>query len=103
MCRDQDVKGLEEPLDQVAAKELIRRILSHGSLVPPRGHALREMEKDDLSTVDVTNVLRGGVVRPAEFENGCWRYRVETQRIVVVVGFRSSTELYVATAWRLQK
>jgi hypothetical protein len=28
--------------------------------------------------VDETNVLRGGVVDPAEFENGSWRYRVRT-------------------------
>jgi hypothetical protein len=31
------------------------------------------MAKDDPSNVDVTNVLRGGVVEPPEFENGSWR------------------------------
>jgi hypothetical protein len=67
------------------------------------------MDKDGLSDVDVVNVLRGGVVRPAEFENGSWRYRVETQRITVVVAFdpdpdeaetEDEIELVVVTAWR---
>jgi hypothetical protein len=56
--------------------------------------------KDDLTTVDCENVLRGGVVRPGEFEHGTWRYRVETSRITVVVAFRSEGELVVVTAWR---
>ena len=58
------------------------------------------MLDDDLTTVDCENVLRGGVVRPGEYENGTWRYRVETSKITVVVGFRSAQELMVVTAWR---
>ncbi len=53
-----------------------------------------------MTTVDAVNVLRGGVVRPGEFENGTWRYRVQTRRMTVVVAFRSTTELTVVTAWR---
>ncbi len=45
-------------------------------------------------------MLRAGTVDPAEFEKGCWRYRVRTQRIVVVIAFRSVTEIRVVTAWR---
>jgi len=37
--------------------------------------------------VDAVNVLRGGTVREGEFENGSWRHRVETQRMVFVVTF----------------
>jgi hypothetical protein len=48
-------------------------------------------------------VLRAGVVDPAEFENGSWRYRVRTQMIVVVTAFRSETEIRVVTAWRMKK
>jgi hypothetical protein len=58
--------------------------------------------KDDLSNVDVTNVLRGGVVEPPEFENGSWRYRVRTLKIAVIVAFRTESELRVVTAWRFQ-
>lgn len=61
------------------------------------------MAKDNISTVDATNVLRGGVVEPAEFENGSWRYRVRTNLLCVVVAFRSDKELVVVTAWRFKR
>ena len=63
-------------------------------------HVEEEMAKDKLTMVDVTNILRGGVVDPAEFENGSWRYRVRSARIAVIVAFRSESELRVVTAWR---
>jgi hypothetical protein len=62
------------------------------------------------------NVLRGGVVRDRELENGSWRHRVETQRMVFVVVFDpepevmprddedlGELELVVVTAWRLSR
>ena len=71
------------------------------------------MEKDGLSDVDAVNVLRGGIVREGEWENGSWRYRVETQRMVFVVVFDPEVnsplrqddeiddiELVVVTGWR---
>lgn len=47
----------------------------------------------------------GGVVEPAEFENGSWRYRVRTNRMMVVVAFDedSESELVVVTGWRLTR
>lgn len=60
------------------------------------------MLADDLTTVDCENILHGGVVRPAEFGKPSWRYRVETQRMAIVVAFRSSEELVVITAWRVK-
>jgi hypothetical protein len=50
--------------------------------------------------VDAVNVLRGGVVEPAEEERGTWRYRVRTANMTVVVAFRSKLDLVVVTAWR---
>jgi len=82
------------------AKRLILRILEAGT-VSFSGHALAEMRKDKLSTVDCTSVLRGGVVEPGELERGSWRYRVKTNTICVVMAFRSETELVVVTAWRI--
>jgi hypothetical protein len=87
-------------LDPTRARQRIRNILNSGT-VSFSGHALEEMAKDNLTTVDCTNVLRGGVVEPPEFERGTWRYRVRTNRIYVVVTFRSETQLVVVTAWRL--
>jgi hypothetical protein len=91
-----------EPLDPTRARQLIRKIIAAGE-VRFSGHALEEMAKDDLTTVDCTNVLRGGVVEPPEFERETWRYRVRTDRIYVVVAFRSETQLVVVTAWRVKR
>jgi hypothetical protein len=64
------------------------------------GHSLGALADDDLSTVDAVNVLRAGIVDPAEFEKTCWRYRVRTRRLVVVIAFRSESEIRIVTAWR---
>jgi hypothetical protein len=90
---------LREPLEPNRARRLIREILEKGSL-SFSGHSEKALADDDLSTVDAVNVLRGGVVEFAEFENGSWRYRVRTQRMVVVIVFRSASEIAVVTAWR---
>jgi hypothetical protein len=92
---------VDEPLRSDAAHRLIRTILSSGT-VRFSGHALTEMKKDGLTTIDCVNVLRGGVVEPAEFENRSWRYRVRTAKIYVVVAFRSEEALVVITAWRVK-
>ena len=56
-----------------------------------------------MSTVDCLNVLRGGSVEEAEYENGEWRYRVHTGKMSVVVRFEDDTELMIVTAWRTLK
>src|SRR5258708_10689099 len=53
-----------------------------------------------LAVGDILNVLKGGVVEPAELVKGSWRYRVRTARIYVVVVFWSTVKLYIVTAWR---
>ena len=90
---------MEEPLAPAAARDLIRRILRTGRFIYSR-HAIEEMLADNLTTVDCENVLRGGAVRPGEYDRGSWRYRVETRLITVVVAFRSEHEIVVVTAWR---
>ena len=95
------MRVMDQPLGPTEAKQLIRTILTEGT-VWTCDHADDEMRKDALTMVDVTNVVRGGVVEPAEWENGSWRYRVRTARIVVVVEFESETELTIVTAWRIR-
>ena len=90
---------MDEPLASGAAKRLIRAILKSGRFTYSK-HAKDEMLADDLTMVDCENVLRGGVVRPGEREHGTWRYRVETNKITVVIAFRSERELVVVTASR---
>lgn len=91
---------MDEPLSPETAKKLVRQILQTGHFSYTK-HSTDEMRADDLSTVDCVNVLRGGIVRPGEYEKGTWRYRVETSRITVVVAFRSEDELVIVTAWRV--
>ena len=105
------------PLRATDARKLIRRLLDEGRFVPPGTgtHARKEMDKDVLTDVDAVNVLRGGVVREAEFENGSWRHRVETPRMVFVVLFDpepermpaddadvGEMELVLVTGWRIR-
>ena len=61
------------------------------------------MEKDKLTTQDLVNVLRAGVVEPSEFENGSWRHRVKTNTICVVVVLVSEREATVVTTWRIRR
>ncbi|HXH83542.1 MAG TPA: hypothetical protein VNN07_11515 [Candidatus Tectomicrobia bacterium] len=65
------------PQETGVAKRLMRQIIDGGRVSFSR-HALEEMVKDGLTTVDCVNVLRGGVVEPPEFDKGSWRYRVKT-------------------------
>jgi hypothetical protein len=105
------------PLKAAEARKLIRRLLDEGKLVSPgKGtHARKEMEKDGLTDLDAVNVLRGGVVREAEWENGSWRHRVETPKMVFVATFDpevetlpgededlGETELVLVTGWRIK-
>jgi hypothetical protein len=90
-----------EPFTPADARTRIRRIIKDGTVDFSR-HALKEMEKDNLTTVDCTNVLRGGWVEPPELRDGTWRYRVRTDHMCVVVAFRAETRIVVVTAWRIK-
>jgi hypothetical protein len=102
------------PLKATDARTYIRRLLEQGVFVVS-DHARREMQKDNLGDSDAINILRGGVVREPEWENGSWRYRVETPRMCSVVAFDpepdalpeededlSEVEVVVVTAWRIR-
>lgn len=95
---------MNEPLKPTVAKKLIQTILDTKDVViPTGGHADEAMKDDNLIVGDIINVLRGGVVEEGELVKGSWRYRVRTNKIVVVVCFRSETELRVVTCWRKKK
>jgi hypothetical protein len=87
-------------LDPRQACKLVRAARLNGK-VAFSNHALEEMKNDELIETDVDNVLCCGTVydEPRR-EAGSWRYRVETERICVVVAFWSPTEVVVVTAWR---
>src|SRR5437588_317321 len=97
---------VKEPLSPPEAKKRIRGILKTGNVLydtGPKSHLLAELKNDEMSILDCMNILRGGAVLPGEYENGSWRYRVETNRMCVVVRFLSETQLFMITAWRMKK
>lgn len=89
-------------VDAAKARKLLRAILASGTLTYS-GHAKNEMAEDKLTTQDVANVLRAGVVEPSEFERGSWRHRVKTTAICAVVVLVSEQEAVVVTAWRIRR
>ena len=92
---------MDEPLEAHPCRRLIREILENGGVIFS-AHALEEMAKDDLSEIDIVNVLRGAMPSPGEYENGSWRYRVATPTMAIIVAFRSEEKLVVVTAWRFK-
>lgn len=88
------------PLPPEQVRKRLRAILEAGTLTYAIPHALERLRQRNISLVDCENVLRGGVVDPAEWENGAWRYPVRTQKITVIVQFLDEDELLVVTAWR---
>lgn len=75
-------------------------ILADGEVLFAEPHMSERMAKRRLQRLDVMNVLRGGVVREAEWENGEWRHHVETPRIAVIVSFSEDMLLKVISCWR---
>ena len=66
-------------------------------------HALEEMLNDDLITADILNVIKSPsskILSEAELENGSYRYRLETNNIMVIVSYDSEDSLVIVTAWR---
>ena len=89
-------------VDAAKARKLLREILASGILTYS-GHAKKEMAKDRLTTQELVNVLRAGLVEPSEFERGSWRHRVKTNAICVVAVLVSEREAVVVTAWRIRR
>jgi hypothetical protein len=89
---------MNQPLGAAAARKLAREILTTGT-VTFTSHCLKELAKDGKTTVDATNVIRGGNYLEAEWENGGWRHRAETQRMAVVIEFETEAELIVVTSF----
>jgi hypothetical protein len=93
-----------EPLTGNDARRAIRGCLKKGSVIWTR-HAKEEMKNRDLTEPDIVNTLRcGRIDEEAELVNFHWRYRIETERIAVIVTFEPEAgeidELIVITAWR---
>ena len=92
------MKDMKQPLAAGEARKLAREILVDGT-VSFTSHCQKELAKDGKTTVDATNVIRGGAYSEAEWENGAWRHRASTQRMAVVIEFHTEVELIVVTSF----
>lgn len=95
--------GLDK-LDRNAARKLISRIRTHG-VVNIWDHCEEQMLERDIDAVDLDNVLRCGTIfeEPELHKSGNWRYRVQTQYMLVVIQFDGENELSAVTAWRIKR
>lgn len=93
---------LSEPLRPPVVKNLVLNIISTGIVTFSQPHAEEQMKKRRISIVDCINVLRGGIAKEGEYENGSWRYQIYTPKLCVVIRFESDTFLEVVTAWRVK-
>ncbi len=89
-------------LDALQARKGLTKILRASGAISFSRHARQEMEADDLTEPDFVNTLRCGNVSDGDLVNGTWRYRVETDRIMVVVAFQGEREIVVVTTWRVR-
>lgn len=90
-------------LHRTQARKLLSQILNQGTAhkISFSKHCREELKNDNLTTVDVLNVLKAGLIKTEpEFEKGTYRYRVETERIVVVISFMQPDFIRCVTAWR---
>ena len=96
---------MKEPFNRNEAKKLIQEIFRKPDrVITLTRHAEEELAKDELTTVDAEKaLLTGRILDEPELVNGTWRYRVHTERMVVVVAFVSESKLKIITAWRKKK
>lgn len=93
------VAELVEPVPKAHVMKRIASILTNGSVGFTK-HARKEMKDDDLDETDIFNVLKRGCCEEYEFRTGSWRYRLRIDRIVVIVAFRSVSEVTMVTVWK---
>ena len=94
----------QQRLGRTQARKLISKIVTqHPHRVFYTKHCRKELLDDDLTTSDLLNVLTSSDSRiedEPEIEGGSYRYRLETNKIMVVLAFSTDTSLVVITAWR---
>jgi hypothetical protein len=98
----------EQKLSRNEARKQISKIMNqHPENVRFSRHAIKELKNDDLTPTDALNVLKSPdakINQEGEWENGNYRYRLETSHLMVVVGFwNDGTGLNVVTAWDKRK
>jgi len=89
--------------DKRAARKRVSLIMSSAGAVIPSRHFREQAEDRDFSVVDALNVLKSTaskIVEEPEMEKGTWRYRIQSNKMVLVFGFTPNGEgILLVTAW----
>lgn len=89
-------------LPRLHATRLIREISDSGDIVYTK-HAKERLLERNMETIDVTNVLRcGGIRREPRVEGDSYCYRIQTDKMFVVVRFLNERSLRIVTAGRIE-
>ncbi len=94
--------------DKLKARKLVVEIVNqHPQKIAFSAHALEELANDGLTIVDAWNVLKSTaskINKDGELEKGSYRYRLETNFILLVIAFWPNGKgLNVVTAWDKRK
>jgi hypothetical protein len=89
-------------LDKTQARKFLAEFFNNNpNNVSFTKHAQEQMQKRDLMSGDILNVLRAGIIHnDPELENGSWRYHIQTKKITVVFAFNGPDKIRIITAWR---
>lgn len=93
-------------LDKNKARKLSLELCKKSKIIFSK-HSLKELINDDLDRMDAINVIMSPsakIIKSPEFENGSWRYRVETNKICVVITFTEKPSgIIVVTVFRIER
>ncbi len=89
-------------MSRVQARKVIARVFHEvPNFLSFSKHGLHQMKERNIRTGDILNILKAGdIYQDPELENGTYRYRVETHKMIVVIAFRKPNHITVITAWR---
>ena len=79
---------MEEPYGHETARRIVRRIIDRKGMTTFGSAAKEAMMREDMTSGDVVNVLRGGAIRSTGERHGAWRYRSRTRSMSVDFLFR---------------
>lgn len=93
----------EEPFHAAEVKHRVKRFLEAPEAIVFSTHALESMERRDIESTDVYNVMRGGAAWDGfrECQAGRWRYCMGTRKFRVMFVFDEDA-LVIITAIRLE-
>ncbi len=96
------IVNIESRLGRQQAKKTLAEVLQKNPhCISLTKHCREQMQKRNMIVGDLINVLHGGqIVCDPEFEHEEWRYRIETEKMVIVISFHKPANVRCITAWR---